>query len=46
MYKIVRFYFDKPNRVLKTNMTLKQAKKHCNNKKTQGFGWFDGFVKY
>lgn len=45
-YKIVRFFEDKPSRIIKRGLTLKEAKKHCINPKTHGKTWFDGFRKY
>ena len=52
-YKIVRYYAPsqdcrrtKRNRTIKTGLTLKQAKAHCNDPKTRKEGvYFDGFVK-
>ena len=44
-YKIIRFNFKSNNKVIKTGLTLKQAQKHCNNPKTSGKNWFDGFTK-
>jgi hypothetical protein len=32
--------------IIKTDLTLKQAMKHCSNQNSQKFGkWFDGFTK-
>ncbi len=44
-YKIVRFYRDdnKPSEVVRTGFTLEQARQHCNDPKTRGQGWFDGY---
>jgi len=43
-YQIVRFYQDgRPNRVLRKNLTLEEAKTHCNRSDTRGVGWFDGW---
>lgn len=44
-YKIVRFYRDdaKESEVVRTGFTLEQAKQHCNDPKTTGANWFDGF---
>lgn len=51
-YKIVRFYApaidgcDRPNRTIKTGLTLEQAKAHCNDPKTRREGvYFDGYAK-
>jgi hypothetical protein len=47
-YKIMRF-FAKVGRlpeIIKTDLTLKQAMKHCNDPATHKEGkWFDGFSK-
>ena len=43
MYKIIRFYKDKGAEVLKTGLSLKEAKEHCNNAETSGENFFDGF---
>ncbi len=45
-YKIVRYYEHKKSRVIKSGLTLKEAKKHCMSPKSQGKGWFDGFRQY
>ncbi len=36
MYKIVRFYFNKPGsrRTIDSHLTLEQARAHCNNPET------------
>lgn len=49
-YKIVRFYNDEdhPNNqtVIKTGLTLKEARKHCTLPNTHEPGvWFDGYVE-
>jgi hypothetical protein len=44
-YKIVRYRFKKRPRTIKKGLTLKEAKAHCNNPKTRGRGWFDGYTK-
>ena len=44
-YKIIRYSFYGNNKTIKTNLTLKQAQKHCKNKKTSGIDWFDGYTK-
>jgi len=46
MYKIVRYYRGgrKP-KVVKRGLTLEEARKHCNDPKTRGKDWFDGFTK-
>lgn len=45
MYKIIRFRFRGNRRTIKTGLTLEQAQAHCNNPKTKGDGWFDGYEK-
>lgn len=43
-YKIMRFYADdRPAEVVNTGFTLEQAQRHCNDPKTQGKDWFDGY---
>ena len=44
-YKIIRFRFKGDSRVLATGLTLEQAQSHCNDPKTSGEGWFDGYEK-
>jgi len=46
-YKIVRFYYNanKERRVVKTGLTLEEARKHINSRLTGGEGWFDGYTK-
>tara|TARA_R110002020_G_scaffold388394_1_gene599063 strand:+ start:1973 stop:2146 length:174 start_codon:yes stop_codon:yes gene_type:complete len=51
-YKIIRYFRDdKPQRVIKEDLTLKEAQKHCHNPKNReedasGLAiWFDGFTK-
>lgn len=43
LYKIVRFYFKKPSRVIKRGLTLEEAQAHCSREDTHGDGWFDGY---
>ena len=46
-YKIVRFYQDdRENKTIKTGLTLDEAQAHCQDPKTSGDGWFDGYDKY
>jgi hypothetical protein len=46
MYKILRFYIDKPSKLIKTVKTIAEAQAHCNDPKTQKAGkWFDGYMK-
>jgi len=48
-YKIVRFYaphLRRQSQTLHTNLTLKEAQKHCNDPKTRKDGeWFDGYTE-
>jgi hypothetical protein len=46
-YKIIRFYQD-PNltvKTIRTGLTLNQAKGHCSQPSSKGYGWFDGFTE-
>lgn len=43
MYRIVRFRFKGKRRTIKTGLTLEEAQRHCNDPKTKGNGWFDGY---
>tara|TARA_R100000458_G_C8172465_1_gene172420 strand:+ start:184 stop:489 length:306 start_codon:yes stop_codon:yes gene_type:complete len=42
-YKIIRFFKDKPSKVIRTGLTLEQARNHCKDPKTSGDDWFDGY---
>ena len=44
-YKIVRYFKedDKPFKVMNRNLTLEEAKAHCQDPKTKGKDWFDGY---
>ena len=43
-YRIVRFYQDGRNpRTIKRGLYEWEAQKHCNDPKTHGPGWFDGY---
>jgi len=42
-YKIIRFRFNGNNKVIRTGLTLEQARAHCEKPETSGNGWFDGF---
>jgi hypothetical protein len=33
-YKIIRFFFDHPNRVIKRGLTLEEAQRHCRHSDT------------
>ena len=48
-FKIIRFRRDNDfnvisRRVIKRNLTEKEAKEHCNREDTRGETWFDGFT--
>ncbi len=43
MYVIVRFFFEGPSQVIKSGLTLEEAREHCNDPSTEGDGWFDGY---
>jgi hypothetical protein len=48
LYKIIRFKASQKakNRVIKRNLTLFEAQKHCNDPKSREQGkWFDGYTK-
>ena len=44
-YKIIRFRFQGTETVVKRGLTLEEAQEHCNDPKTSGDGWFDGWRK-
>jgi hypothetical protein len=46
-YKITRFYLDdnKESEVVRTGLTLEQARKHCQSPSSKGDDWFDGYTK-
>lgn len=44
-YKILRFRFEGKTRVIKRGLTLEEAQEHCRDPKTNGDGWFDGYVE-
>jgi hypothetical protein len=50
-YRIIRFYFNGNQRVIKSGLTLEEAEAHCNDPETSGSTcsdlskrgqWFDG----
>jgi hypothetical protein len=43
IYRIIRFRQNGRRRVLKNNVTLAIAQLHCNDPRTRGPGWFDGY---
>lgn len=45
-YKILRFRFRGKTTTVKSGLTLAQAQKHCENPKTHGKNWFDGYSYY
>ena len=44
-YSIFRFYRDenKNRKIIKTNLSLEEAKEHCSREDTKGEDWFDGY---
>ena len=42
-YKIVRFFQNKPEKIIKENVSLPEAQAHCEKESTHGPGWFDGY---
>lgn len=42
-YKIVRFRESGTKRKIQGGLNIAQAHYHCNNDKTHGAGWFDGY---
>lgn len=42
-YVIVRFYQNKPEKIIKQNVSLVEAQTHCKKESTHGPGWFDGY---
>ena len=46
-YKIIRYTrdIDGENKVIRTGLTLEEAKKWCRRKDTHGDGWFDGYTE-
>jgi len=45
-YKIVRFNESTTEqKIIKTGLTLTEAKNHCQDINTSGDGWFDGFTE-
>jgi len=44
-YKIIRFRKSGRNSVVRRGLTLAMAQGHCNNPKTKGANWFDGYTK-
>jgi hypothetical protein len=43
-FRIIRFYKKSyKKRVIRNNVTEKEAQEHCGRKDTKGEGWFDGY---
>ena len=42
-YCIIRFKKEKPYKVIKYGVTLKEAQEWCSHKDTHGIDWFDGY---
>lgn len=42
-YVIVRFYQNKPEKIIKQGVSLVEAQAHCKKESTHGPGWFDGY---
>lgn len=43
MYKIIKFKFNGKNRVIKTGLSLEEAKEYCNREDTRGEEFFCGY---
>ena len=44
-YKIVRYRQNGKNTVIKHGLSLEEAKEHCQDEKTRGEGYFDGYTE-
>ena len=44
-YKIVRFKRGSWSSIIKRGLTLEEAQKHCQDPKTKGKDWFDGYTR-
>jgi len=44
-YKIIRFRQNGSNEIMRTGLTLEEAKEHCSKKTTESQTWFDGYTK-
>lgn len=42
-YQIVRFCRSEPREIIKSGLSLEDAKAHCNRDDTRGDGWFDAW---
>lgn len=47
-YMIIRYYADENHpdnfKVIERDLTLEEAREHCQRPDTQGDGWFDGYA--
>jgi hypothetical protein len=43
-YFIKRFRFEGETTVVKTGLSLEEAREHCKREDTHGDGWFDGYT--
>lgn len=43
IYRIIRFRQNGKKRTIRKNLTLQEAKNHCERPDTRGNGWFDGY---
>ena len=44
-YKIIRFRQNASQKIIKTGLSLEEAKLWCSRDDTKGKNWFDGFTK-
>lgn len=44
-YLIIRYTWQKDKRIVKTGLSLNEAQAHCQNPKSSGNGWFDGYTE-
>ncbi len=42
-YLIIRYTWQKDNRIIKTGLSLDEAQAHCQDPKTSGKDWSDGY---
>ena len=42
-YRIIRFRENGGRRTIRNNVTESEAQAHCEDPKTRGEGWFDGY---
>jgi hypothetical protein len=43
LYNVVRFHQTKSTRTIKRKVSLEEAQAHCQDPKTSGTNWFDGY---